>query len=45
MRAVKNTAKSKFKMPIGVEEGIQVERGYGEVWRGWFAPVGLKRRA
>jgi hypothetical protein len=35
MRAMKNTAKSKLKMPIGVEEESPVEMGYGEVCRGW----------
>jgi hypothetical protein len=31
MRAVKNTAKSELKLPIGVKEENHVEMGYGEV--------------
>jgi len=44
MRAVKNTAKSELKLPIGVKEENQVEMGYGEVWRGWLAPGRLERK-
>jgi hypothetical protein len=45
MRAVKNTAKSDFKMSIGVKREFKSKGGTVKSGGGGLPPVGLKRRA